>query len=274
MPTVTLPDGTQVDCLVRSEALVLDQHVHGYLAHGVELHDEDIIFDIGANVGIFAVRMLQRCPKAKVYAFEPIPEIHAVLTKNGDRYGKHRLVALQRGVSDKPGTMSFDYYPRTPALSTAYPEAWDNDPKSFENAVRGNLEFAPPSLWYAKLVPKFLSGTIAKFLRGKVQHVKCELCTISQIIEEYTIPRIDLLKIDCEGAELGVLLGIKDEHWARIRQAVIETHDTDGRLSKVTTLLREKGFSRITVAHEDGFEKTSLRNVFAVREEKTSQEAS
>src|SRR5690349_11576930 len=123
MRTATLLDGTKIHCLQRSEAMVLDQHVNGYFAHGISIKDGVVIFDVGANVCVFAVRAMQRCPSSKIYAFEPIPDIHEVLSKNGERFGKGRLVALRRGVSDKPSTMSFDYYPRSPAMSTAFPEA-------------------------------------------------------------------------------------------------------------------------------------------------------
>lgn len=37
------------------------------------------VLDIGANIGIMAVLMAKRCPKGKVYAYEPVPEnFHAL----------------------------------------------------------------------------------------------------------------------------------------------------------------------------------------------------
>ena len=50
-----LSDGTQVHCLRKPEAKMLDHHVEGYLQHGIEIHDNDIVFDIGANIGVFGV---------------------------------------------------------------------------------------------------------------------------------------------------------------------------------------------------------------------------
>lgn len=45
-----------------------------------------------------------------------------------------------------------------------------------------------------------------------------EVCSLSDIIYEQQLSRIDLLKIDCEGDELAVLLGVREEHWALIAQ--------------------------------------------------------
>ncbi len=266
MRTAVLDDGTEVFCLQKPEALVLDEHVNGYLQHGITLSNDDVIFDVGANIGVFAVRALQRHSSIRVYAFEPIPEIHAVLAKNGARYGAERFHCYRCGLSNAPSTMTFEYYPRAPAMSTAYPEAWQRDSKSLENAVRGNVRNARRRFWYAYLVPDFAAKFVMNFLRGAAKRVTSPLRTVSEMIEETGVAKIDLLKIDCEGAELLVLEGISDAHWPRIKQIVVEVHDENGRLEKLTSMLRERGFTRQTVVHEEGFEHTALRNVFALRE--------
>ena len=76
---------------------------------------------------------------------------------------------------------------------------------------------------------------------------------------------INLLKIDCEGAELDVLLGLKDAHWPKIEKVIAEVHDIDGRLDKIIDLLTTHGITEITVEKEAGFERTVLCNVHAVR---------
>jgi FkbM family methyltransferase len=38
------------------------------------LKPEDTVLDIGANIGIMTARLAKRCPKGKIFAFEPIPE--------------------------------------------------------------------------------------------------------------------------------------------------------------------------------------------------------
>ena len=76
---------------------------------------------------------------------------------------------------------------------------------------------------------------------------------------------IDLLKIDCEGAEWSVLKGISDLHWPLIKSLVIEVHDLDGRLNKIQNLLGEKGFSQLHHEREIGLEDSVMFNLFALR---------
>lgn len=263
MNEAKLSDGTRVFCLRSQEALVLDSHVEGYLQHGIDIEEGDIIFDVGANIGIFGARAFQRFKNLRVFAFEPIPDIHKVLSANAQRFGGKAYHALNCGLSDKAGELNFTYYPNAPALSTAHGSDWEKNPNEFKEAVAGSLRTAP--MWYARFIPRFLSGFIARRLRANSQEVRCPLRTISEIIDEHQLPRIDLLKIDCEGAELAVLQGIRAEHWTNIRKAVIEVHDIDGRLETIQNLLKQHGFTHVVAEKEAGFEKTSMTNLFAHR---------
>lgn len=267
MQSARLSDGLEVWCLRRSEALVLDQHVSGYLDHGVGLSDGDVVIDVGANIGLFGVRAVSRHPRVRVYALEPVPDIHAVLSKNAERYGEGRLIPLRCGASASPGEARFTYFPNSPALSTADPGAWDEQPGEFAEAVAGQARAAGKALWYARLVPSFLSGLLAKHLRSGGREVVAELKTLSQILREQGIERVDLLKVDCEGAELPALQGILAEDWPKIRRVVVEVHDRGGRLAEISRILSNNGFDRLVTAKEEGFEKTRLVNVYATRSE-------
>lgn len=244
---------------------MLDHHVQGYLDHGVEVHDGDVVLDVGANIGIFGVRAVARHPGVRVFAFEPIPEIFAVLEANARDFGNGRLVPIRCGVSDAPGTATFTYFPRSPALSTSKPEAWEEDPEEFSAAVAGTTREPPAHLWYLKLVPSFLSGVVARLLKGGAQQVTCELRTLSSVIDEHRLDRVDLLKVDCEGAEVAALRGLRDEHWALVSRVVVEVHDRDGALAEVLEMLARHGFTDVVQEKEDGFEETRLVNVYASR---------
>ena len=56
MTQATLNDGTKVFCLRKPEAKMLDHHVDGYLQNGIKINDGDVVFDVGANVGVFGIR--------------------------------------------------------------------------------------------------------------------------------------------------------------------------------------------------------------------------
>lgn len=265
MTKTTLNDGTPVFCLRKPEAKMLDHHVDGYLRNGISIDDNAIVFDVGANVGVFGIRAIQKAKNVNAYCFEPIPDIFSVLKKNAEVYGNGQIHVFEFGVSDKNSDASFTYFPNTPALSTLHPEQWENDPSAFSKAVKGTMKNPPAGMGWMRLIPSIFSGIIAYFLVRGRKRVDCKLVPLSEVIKNENIKQIDLLKIDCEGAEWAVLQGIKDDDWMKIKSLVIEVHDIDGRLESVMKLLKEKGFTKLYKESEVGLEDTGMFNIFALR---------
>jgi 31-O-methyltransferase len=265
MKKTRLQDGTEIYCLRKPEAKMLDHHVEGYLKHGIAINNNDVILDVGANVGVFSLRAAQKGQNVKVYAFEPIPSIYNVLAKNADSFHKGQITACKLGISDHDGQATFTYFPNTPALSTSHPEQWDNNPGAFKDAVKGTMKNPPEGMKWMRLIPTAFAGMIARHLVKGKETVTCKLQTLSTFITQNKLDKIDLLKIDCEGAEWSVLQGIRDEHWSMIKSLVIEVHDLDNRKKLVEQRLSEKGFTRIHAERESGLEKTPMYNIFALR---------
>lgn len=261
----TLADGTPIHCIQKPEARMLDHHVDGYLQHGIQINASDVVFDVGANVGVFGVRALQKAENVRVFCFEPIPEIAEALRANAKLHGDGRMIVLQEGVSSEPGEASFTYFPNAPALSTSHPEQWDNNPGAFNEAVKSTMKNPPHSMRWMRWIPTAFSGLIARHLVKGRHEVNCKLTTIAQVIHTYQLERIDLMKIDCEGAEWDTLMGIGDENWSKIKSFVIEVHDDNGRLDAVKKLLLDRGFSRQVVEQEAGLENSKMYNLFALR---------
>ena len=69
-------------------------------------------------------------------------------------------------------------------------------------------------------------------MRHSAETFECELKTISNLISEHQIEEIDLLKIDCEGAEYDCLIGIGQDDWQKVKQVVVEVHDIDDGLAQ------------------------------------------
>ncbi|HEN4755802.1 TPA: FkbM family methyltransferase, partial [Legionella pneumophila] len=72
--------------------------------------------------------------------------------------------------------------------------------------------------------------------------VRCHLTALGRFIENNQIARIDLLKIDVEGAELDVINSIKPEQFSLIKQLSIEVHDIDNRVEKLVSYLQKQGY--------------------------------
>jgi FkbM family methyltransferase len=267
LKTVKLIDGTRVSCLLSSEALVLDDHVEGYFSNGITLNDGDTVFDVGANIGIFGIRTLQRGENIRVFAFEPVPTIFACLKSNAELFETGRFTIFDCGISSQAGGAQFTYYPNSPALSTSKPEQWTEE--ALVEAVDGSIRNPPAHMWYTKFLPSFISKWFAQRMRRNAETFTCELKTISSIISEHHVERIELLKIDCEGAELECLLGIEQSDWKKIQQVVIEVHNLDGALLKVQERLTKMGLSQQVTEQEKALKNTDLFNIFAHREPST-----
>ncbi len=130
-----------------------------------------VIFDIGANTGIFAVMSKAYNSNAKVYAFEPQPNIFKVLSKN-NQINNFDISCENVALSKESGQMPFFNYGNN-AFS--------------ENSTAGSLN---PN-WRTK----------------NQKSILVEVETLDSFIVRNEIDRIDLMKIDVESFELEVLQG-------------------------------------------------------------------
>lgn len=70
----------------------------------VTLREGDVVFDCGANIGIFTAYAAQKAQGGQVYAFEPYERAARQLKKNTSRYANVNIV--ERALSDKAETVS------------------------------------------------------------------------------------------------------------------------------------------------------------------------
>ena len=92
------------------------------------------------------------------------------------------------------------------------------------------------------------------FVDGAVEEY-CLAKTLSQVLDEYSgsrllPPRIALLKVDVEGAELSVLQGLSDAHWSLIDQIVVEssTIPLDSTTAHTSSVKRHNNVSANDIA--------------------------
>ena len=109
MTQTILNDGTPIFCLRKPETKMLDHHVEGYLQNGIAIDENDVVFDVGANVGVFGLRAIQKAKNVRAYCFEPIPDIFSVLKKNAEVHGQGRIHTFQLGISDTSETVSYTH---------------------------------------------------------------------------------------------------------------------------------------------------------------------
>ena len=106
---------------------------------------------------------------------------------------------------------------------------------------------------------------VANMWQNQQKH-ECAMKTVSDIVQDHSLSRIDLLKIDVERAELDVLLGISKTDWKLISQVVLEVHDVQGRLEHILQLLKNTaGFTSVTVTQDGTLTGSTLYNIYCSR---------
>jgi amino acid adenylation domain-containing protein/FkbM family methyltransferase len=254
-PRFDLPNGMTVFQRNKSESEFLFKEIfegEGYLRHGLTISEGDVVFDVGANVGFFTVFAGTQVPGSRVYAFEPIPPVFDALRANAEVHGVAGRV-FRCGLGSREETVEFTYYPENTVLSGRFASA-----EGETEVVRRYLTNVEATAAGGGSLDELLSHK----LRG--EQYTCSIRTLSDVVREEGVERIDLLKIDVEKAEWDVLLGIADGDWPKIQQIVIEVHDLGGRLEQVLTLFRSKGFECIA-EEEDMLVGTGLYGVYAWR---------
>ena len=255
-----LPNGMTIAHLNKTETEFLYQEIftdQSYLQHGITLDEGDCIFDVGANIGLFSLFAAQACPKVKIYAFEPIPPVFELLRLNAELYNLDAKV-FNIGLSRETKSAEFTYYPNVSVISGRFADASEEKEvvKSFllkQHAGTGNATTVSQEVLDELLVERLQS-----------EQFTCQLKTISNIIEENQIERIDLLKIDVEKSERDVLAGIQERDWLKIQQIIVEVHDINGRLTEITELLKFHGYD-LTIVQDKLLEATPLYNIYGRR---------
>ena len=251
---VELPNGL---CLVehrKAETEFLYREIfedQAYLRGGVALAEDACVFDVGANVGAFTLFVASRCARPRVYAFEPIPPIRDVLRLNVELHGVDATV-LDCALGAERATAPFTYYPNLSLMSGRHVdrEADRELVRTFELG-RGDDRAVD-----AGLLDELLDERLA------TESFECPVRTLSEVLAEQGVERIDLLKIDAEKSELEILGGIAEPDWPKIAQVVVETQEAD--LDDVVTILERHGY-RVTVERDSAVHGGGLANVFAVR---------
>ena len=114
---------------------------------------------------------------------------------------------------------------------------------------------------------------VANMWQQQQKH-ECAMTTVSNIVQDHNLSKIDLLKIDVERAELDVLSGISKTDWRLISQVVLEVHDVQGRLERILQLLKDTAdFTSVTVTQDETLMGSTLYNIYCSRSRTGTQPA-
>lgn len=134
------------------------------------IKDNDIILDIGANIGYYSLMASKRIKSGKIYAFEPVKQTYAKLIKNIELNNFQNIVPVNKAVSNKEDII----------------EIYVADNKNTgTSSITNHAHFS-----------------------GEKQPVVA--IPIDSFVRENKIPKVDIIKIDVEGAESLVIEGMQE----------------------------------------------------------------
>jgi FkbM family methyltransferase len=260
-PTLyTLPDGLRVWQFNQVET----DHFHHdifesrvYHRNGIRFDDRAVIFDIGANIGLFSLYASRQCHQPQIHAFEPAPPVFRLLQ---DNLAANAVEAhlLNCGISDASGARQLTFYPLSTGMSSFHADR-QQEQEVLHAIMLNQQQQGMPGMdevmdWADQILEQ----------RFQALDFECRMVTVSEVMRERGLARIDLMKIDVQKCELEVLQGIDDEHWPAIRQIVIEVHDLDGRVAQVAAMLRQRGYE-VVVEQELLYRSSNISNLYAIR---------
>ena len=88
---------------------------------------------------------------------------------------------------------------------------------------------------------KFEGNSISDIWGGwKSKKIKVKSIKLSDFIKKEQINKIHLLKIDCEGAEYGIIKSLSKEDYKKVKNIILEYHK--GKSDEIENTLKENNF--------------------------------
>jgi FkbM family methyltransferase len=166
------------------------------------LENVQTVIDLGANIGLASLYLAYNYPACKVLCVEPNPETYELLNKNVSKLS------------------------RSGRCKTLKAAVWDR-----------HQRLAPdqkiPADRYSAFAVRVASASEPSALEGY---------TMTEILDYSGFDRVDLLKIDIEGAE-SKLFSTQDSSWLdRVGAIAIEFHEDSRNASGFDDIMRQRGF--------------------------------
>ena len=194
-----------------------------YSQYGISIEENDIVVDIGSNVGAFIKLALDNKCK-EIYCCEPNPVCIDILKKNYSEY--KNLFINQYAISDSIGCSQL----MIPSFDNAAGTS-----KTKESTVLQSVDFSDCNF------------------------VNVEKITFKEFIRKNNISRIDFLKVDCEGGEEFIFNETNIEYIKQnVYKIVIEYHNN--KKDYINNLLKSVGFETYVVSSSDTLGMIYARN--------------
>lgn len=168
---------------------VLGFNVYEKATDDIKIRPDDIVYDVGAFIGDFAIYSSVRANEGQIYSFEPSRSNFDLLEKNIKLNNQSNITAINKGVNGTPVT-----------IDLLVPELAEHS-----NTI-------DPSLLEGRNMPY------------QVQTIDC--LGINDILIDPAFAFPSFVKLDCEGAEFSIIDKMTEETLRKIRCLIVEYHLT------------------------------------------------
>lgn len=207
------------------EFRIIKREVFTNHTYYIELENEKPkIIDLGAYIGDTVLYFKKLCPQALITAVEPLPQNIELLRKNVLENQLSRVEIIEAAVGNRRGLI--DFY--------------------LDENKNG---------WYT------LAGIMKGGWGSQQQSKKIQVKSIR--LDDLIKSKIDLLKMDVEGAEEAVLVACKKLHL--VRNIILEYHPVKGNSEENILKLLQNNLFKIEVQDDPGGWGDGLKLIRAVR---------
>ena len=154
------------------------------------------VIDVGAHIGSFATNLASRNAGTRVDCYEPSPESAKYLRRNAEQNGLgDRITVHEAALAAEAGFALLD----------------DNSGGSVHNGLVQDDH-------------RLVAGNDALATRGTIT---VATMTFDQAVAEAARP-VDVVKMDCEGGEYGLVYASSPSSWESVQRVVMEYHPVSG----------------------------------------------
>lgn len=174
------------------------------------IHKNSVIFDIGANTGIYSLISGIITVEGQVYSFEPNPVNLKRLKKNIELNSSKNITVIPKAVGGDQKKISFTVLKEDVLSDTS------SAIESFsKNTYSGTLEW---------------------------KNIEVEQITLDSFCEDNKIEKVDLIKIDVEGYEVSVLEGAIDTIRKHKPLILLETFLNEEKQNYLESFIKTNGY--------------------------------
>jgi amino acid adenylation domain-containing protein/FkbM family methyltransferase len=260
---VQMPNGLGVATPSPDEAIFLYRQIFEqdeYSRFGVSLSDASVVVDIGANIGLFSLWAHRQAADVRLISVEPNPDALPYLRLNLELHTVQSEV-VPVAVTDQVGSAELTSFPQLSYLSGLGPRQ-----QAAADLVHSHYESTDASSGDLTENEKASLLLAAERRLQATAHV-VPTTDLSGLFDQLELERVDLLKINAEGAELSILQGLRADHWHNVRQVCLEVERSSVVGAEIKAILDGAGFVVHEVNDWSVGADADVTYVYATREE-------